>query len=164
MIHDQPSGRKSFFTRLKRNDVSEKAAALVGIDDGCSAGARISGHRHVRRGRLAPCRGCHPVVEKTARSYGQIPNAAHRAKIQSLAFSPDGRTIATGDILGTIAFSHLETGRLLFDTKVASDKINHLSFSPNGGTLAIACYRKQVILLHAPGLTTFDQEDYGPAR
>ena len=84
--------------------------------------------------------------------------ASHQAQIYSLAFSPDGRTVASGDELGTIAFSHVETGRFLFDRQVASGEISCLHFSPNGKTLAATNHRKQVILLHAPGLSTFDHE------
>lgn len=85
---------------------------------------------------------------QTGKAKFAIP--AHREQIYSLSFSPDGRTIVTGDERGNIAFSHVETGRFLFGVDVAESEISCLSFSPDGTTLAVTCFDKDVILLHAP--------------
>lgn len=73
-----------------------------------------------------------------------------RPPIHSLAFSPDGLTLASGGGEGTIAFSHVATGQFLFDTKVGNRRVCGLQFSPDGATLAAAVNFEGVVLLYAP--------------
>ena len=87
--------------------------------------------------------------------------AAHRDEIYSLAFSPDGHTIASGGYKGTIAFSHVETGQFLFDTTVGKHMVRWLQFSPDGTSLAATVREKGVLLLHAPRMETNDLEQPG---
>jgi WD40 repeat protein len=64
--------------------------------------------------------------------------------VQSLAFSPDGKTLATGDgwldRTGQVRLWHVETGteRLLIGEY--PNAIPSLAFSPDGRILAIGCY------------------------
>jgi|GEM_PF-6174451 len=48
-------------------------------------------------------------------------------------------------------------------TKVGRGKICDWSFSPDGKTLAVTFRQKQVILLHAPSLSAFNQ-NLGPNK
>jgi WD40 repeat protein len=55
-----------------------------------------------------------------------------RAQIESIAISPDGRTLATSAENGVIKLSHLPTGRDLFDLHVAEVACAHLEFAEDG--------------------------------
>jgi WD40 repeat protein len=56
----------------------------------------------------------------------------------SSVISPDGRTLATGSIGGSIALWDLATGHLLHRTHCAADVIRCLTYSPNGRVIAAA--------------------------
>ena len=56
----------------------------------------------------------------------------------SAAISPDGRTLATGSIGGSIALWDLATGRLLNRIHCANDVLRCLTYSPNGRVIAAA--------------------------
>ncbi len=89
--------------------------------------------------RLAISGGADPTVRlwdwRTGRSalfYG------HTEKIESLAFSPDGRTLATASQDSTIRLWHTATGRLMLTVRRPLDETECLAFSPDGRTLALA--------------------------
>jgi WD40 repeat protein len=84
--------------------------------------------------------------------------AAHHDAIYSLAFSPDGLTIASGGGEGTIAFSHFATGQFLFETKVGNRRVRSLQFSPQGTSLVATVNYEGVVLLNA---LPFESNDLG---
>lgn len=65
---------------------------------------------------------------------------AHTSTIKAVAVSPDGRTIATGAVDGSLRLWHRRTGRpladLLADLLAAGPQVNGLAFSPDGLHLA----------------------------
>jgi len=71
----------------------------------------------------------------------------HRAKVTSLAWSPDGTTIASGDGRGAVVLSDVRTGhtRLRFAYREA---VSSLAYSPDGKLLAVGRGR-EVRLLNA---------------
>jgi WD40 repeat protein/transcriptional regulator with XRE-family HTH domain len=60
---------------------------------------------------------------------------AHTGMVWSLAFSPDGRTLATGSHDGSIKSWDLESGALLW-TGWHTNNINRVAFAPDGSLLA----------------------------
>ena len=60
---------------------------------------------------------------------------AHTDTVRALAFSPDGRTLATGSWDGSIKLWDTESGALLW-TSWFTDNIECLTFAPDGRTLA----------------------------
>ncbi len=60
---------------------------------------------------------------------------AHNGMVWSLAFSPDGRTLATGSHDGSIKVWDLESGALLW-TGWHTNNINRVAFAPDGSQLA----------------------------
>ena len=54
--------------------------------------------------------------------------------MQSLEFSPDGNTLASGDFAGTIKLWQIDTGGLIGTLKGHSAWVN-LTFDPEGKTL-----------------------------
>lgn len=71
---------------------------------------------------------------------------------QSLAWSPDGSTIAVGTIDGRVLLTDSATGRELWRTPVADKAIAVLAFSPDGEHLAVGSGEDKVVrLLTAKG-------------
>ena len=64
----------------------------------------------------------------------------HTDHIGALAFSPDGKTLASGGKDKTIRFWDVETGNSLFTITGHRKGIRALAFSPNGKTLASAAF------------------------
>ena len=62
--------------------------------------------------------------------------AGHSASTRSLAFSPDGRLLATAAGDGTAAIWSVTTGREISRLDGQADVLHNVAFSPDGLTLA----------------------------
>jgi WD40 repeat protein len=64
----------------------------------------------------------------------------HEVGARSMAFTPDGKTLASGDASGVVRLWNLETGRELFATPPALSpiRVTAMAFAPDGQTLVIA--------------------------
>ena len=62
--------------------------------------------------------------------------AGHDHEVWSLAFSPDGTVLASGDLRGVIKLWSIATGRLLRTLPGHTGVVRGLAFSPDGRTLA----------------------------
>jgi WD40 repeat protein len=62
--------------------------------------------------------------------------AKHDAPVTSVALSPDGRSMATGDAAGIVLLWNLPTGNLVTQFKTNSRTVELLRFSTNGRCLA----------------------------
>ncbi|BBD61132.1 WD-40 repeat-containing protein [Nostoc sp. HK-01] len=60
----------------------------------------------------------------------------HSSRVNSLSFSPDGKTLASGSADNTIKLWNVSTGKLLKTLSGYSSPVYSLSFSPDGKTLA----------------------------
>ena len=69
----------------------------------------------------------------------------HEAFVTNLAFSPDGRTLLSGDLAGTIKVWSVPTGRFLFDLCHQIRKIERIEFSPSGRYLAYSAYHGPLV-------------------
>jgi WD40 repeat protein len=56
--------------------------------------------------------------------------------VNSVAFSPDGLTLASGSMDNTIKLWDVATGELKTTIEGHTDSVNSVAFSPNGLTLA----------------------------
>jgi hypothetical protein len=66
--------------------------------------------------------------------------------VWAIAFSPDGRTLASGTQGGAIFVWSVETGAKLHALRGHSDGVRHVAFSPDGSTLASAGWDKSIRL------------------
>jgi WD40 repeat protein len=77
--------------------------------------------------------------------------------ILSMAFSPDGKTLATGNWRGEVELWHLEAGEkvLTLPAMPEGSVVSSLDFSPDGKTLAVGSMAESqprgVVLYHASG-------------
>ena len=62
------------------------------------------------------------------------PSLAHKEYVSCLAFSPNGRTLATSSADGTVKLWNAATRHELASLKLGN--LEHLTFSPDGQTLA----------------------------
>ena len=62
--------------------------------------------------------------------------AGHTASVRSIAFAPDGRTVATASQDKTIKLWEIRTGKLLATLKGHQKSATSVAFSPNGKLLA----------------------------
>ena len=121
--------------------------------------------RHLQRSRLSPAAPAQSRRWRSARTARPWPPATHdgmaklwnlatgqqirslanghdlsfpqRAQsIFSVAFSPDGKTLATGDNDGTAELWNLATGHQIHSLTTGSNSVNSVAFSPDGKTLA----------------------------
>lgn len=61
---------------------------------------------------------------------------SHSGEVNAVAFSPDGRTLASGSDDKTVKLWNVKTGELLHTLVKHTDKVNAVAFSPDGRTLA----------------------------
>jgi len=73
----------------------------------------------------------------------------HQDAVQSLAFSPDGTTLASASLDSTVRVWHAATGQVR-TTLNHSDRVWAVAFSPDGDTLASGVADQTVTLWHLP--------------
>jgi WD40 repeat protein len=74
---------------------------------------------------------------------------AQKARVISLAFTPDGRTLASAGMDGTVRLWHVETKQELMHFEGMPCQVNHLAFAPDGLTLAAALHNGEIWLWQA---------------
>ncbi|MGA2750284.1 MAG: serine/threonine-protein kinase [Verrucomicrobiota bacterium] len=78
--------------------------------------------------------------------------AGHRDFVSGLAFSPDGSTLATGSMDGTIRLWNTATGIIIASLPGHMQETSDVAFSPDGRTLASLGQNESVKLWHLPTL------------
>src|SRR5579872_5343641 len=61
----------------------------------------------------------------------------HTKPVTGVAFSPDGKTLASGSVDGTVKLWNAQTGELQQTHEEVGGEIHGLAFAPDGRTLAI---------------------------
>src|SRR5207244_785269 len=101
------------------------------------------------RPRLAPADGNRatgggqPGARGVRRRAGGGPGAAmieltgHKGLVVALAYSPDGRTLASASADGTARLWDLATGRLVATLQSPADRAHCVAFAPDGKSLAV---------------------------
>jgi WD40 repeat protein/class 3 adenylate cyclase len=88
----------------------------------------------------------------------------HTGPVDSIAWSPDGKTLASGSTEGTVKLWEVATGKLLTSLQAHTDSVWSLAWSPDGKTLASASRDQTVKLWNAAAgkLLTSLQGHTGP--
>ena len=82
---------------------------------------------------------------ETSREIRSVENA-HGKLIKSLAFSPDGKIVATGSGDAAICLWDTESGRLGATLRGHVNTVYSVAFSPDGHLLASGCFDNTVRL------------------
>ena len=77
---------------------------------------------------------------------GQLKVVLEGNWITSIAFSPDGATLASGSYDGTIRLWDVDSGQLKTTLKGHNDPVSSVSYSPDGATLASGSYDETIRL------------------
>jgi len=70
----------------------------------------------------------------------------HQGTVNSVVFSPDGKTIASASVDKTVIIWDVKTGKQIKTLKGHQGTVNSVVFSPDGKTIASASYDKTVII------------------
>jgi hypothetical protein len=87
-----------------------------------------------------------PVVEAMTASQHHRARFILTGKVESVAFSPDGKTLASGSADGSVGLWDMTRRRNIAILTGHLDSVNSVAFSPNGKTLASASTDKTVRL------------------
>ena len=77
---------------------------------------------------------------------GQKSNGLIHPHVNSVAFSPDGRTLASGDWENTVVLWEVVTGRFIQTLEGHSSTVFSITFSPDGRTLASGSTDDTIVL------------------
>jgi WD40 repeat protein len=86
-----------------------------------------------------------PPAPDTTERTSPIHLTGHRDSVSVLAFSPDGKTLASGGKDGTLAIWDTSTGKPLATCKTACARVLAVAFSPDGKMIASAGWDGRVL-------------------
>ncbi|MDB6023427.1 MAG: repeat-containing protein [Pedosphaera sp.] len=86
--------------------------------------------------------------------------SGHRDFVCGLAFSPDGETLASGSVDGTLKLWDCVSGRELATLPGHLEETTDVAFSPDGKTLASVCRKDSIKLWHLPTLRELVSIDF----
>ena len=124
VIHDRKAATTRPIERMEATDVHLAASAegsWLAARDGTGALKVFDAHTLARRHYFKGPEGHDPYI-----------------RIWPVAFSPDGKLLATGETDDKVVFRETESGRVVSELRPEGHKVRGLRFAPDGRTLATA--------------------------
>lgn len=120
----------------------DKTIKLWNIDRGQSQKYRVYAHGHSRG-------YAHGYSYEYSHGYSQTSYPTrtlfgHTQEVQSVAFSPDGQTLASGSTDGTVKLWNVNTGKAYRTLSDHTDSVWSVAISPDGQTLASGSWDRTV--------------------
>ncbi len=136
---------------IKTLELSMDGIKAEPFPDGATAGAfSVDGKRLVIGDACNSVFVFSVATGKVLRSFSLFESQEEAVEsVNSVAFSPDGKTIATGTDSGAIKMLDAETGKLKFAKLRHANQVASLTFSPDGRILATGGYDRTVRLWDA---------------
>jgi WD40 repeat protein len=131
----QGSTEEGGTTTVRLWDLATGQATTLSSRQGCYAGTALAFHPG---GHILACSpGMDGTIQLLDLATGQVTTlAGHAYAIEAAAFSPDGRTLATGSVDATIRLWDLATGQTTAVLTPHGGYVVCVIFSPDGRTLA----------------------------
>ncbi|HET6358021.1 AAA family ATPase [Streptomyces sp.] len=132
IAYDQRRAALSAKHQAQSRELAVRSGALIDIDPDLASLLAVLAYK------------TSPTTEATASLYAAAELPLHRrltgdeSRVMSLAFSRDSRTLATGNLQGTVRLRDRATGRTLRTLRGHTDRVSWIAFSPDGRTLATA--------------------------
>jgi WD40 repeat protein len=79
---------------------------------------------------------------------GRFGRGGSKNSVGALVFSPDGKTVLSGDSDGSLRIWQVSNGALLNTVEVSTYPINSLTFSPDGSMVAVGANGGTIRILH----------------
>jgi WD40 repeat protein len=95
-------------------------------------------------GNVAPAVTDLPITAFTVRESEQLRMTlpGHSDRVGCVAYSPDGKILASSSIQGTVKWWNSATGQILTPLPVPSSSVYSVAFAPDGKTLAVAVFKQ----------------------
>jgi WD40 repeat protein len=133
------AARKEQSTRIfLPSNISSLAIAADGKTLAESSSEHIGGAQIWREGKIR--------LWDTAGGRRKATLVAHKKRVECLAFSPDGKLLASGSDDTTVKLWDVEKGKLWKDLGEHDDQVMSVAFAPDGRTLAVGMHGGNVRL------------------
>ncbi|HEY4121242.1 MAG TPA: hypothetical protein VGM56_25430, partial [Byssovorax sp.] len=133
-LGDAPGAQRLLDRALAELEDAAHTRALVDVPNGFDAGSAVAFRPDGEAVAIGD--GARVVLLGAASLEERVRFEGHRARVHSVAFSPDGRRLASGSADQTVRIWDATTGALLHELAEFRDAVNAVAFSRDGARVA----------------------------